>query len=123
MGKTIKELVASATAYATRQGFYDEGWNVPAKLDAIIGEVKEAHAAYAELRVRISVIGWVGWIYYHDRPGQEPVPDGFGIELADIVLRVCSLAGKLGIDLDEMIRIKQAHNESRPHLHGKSNPQ
>ena len=45
-------------------------------------------------------------------------PKGFASELADIVIRVFDLAGGLGIDIAEAIRIKMAYNESRPFRHG-----
>jgi NTP pyrophosphatase (non-canonical NTP hydrolase) len=43
---------------------------------------------------------------------------GFPSELADIVIRVADLAGALGIDLAEAIRIKLAFNRTRTHRHG-----
>ncbi len=55
------------------------------------------------------------------RPGAEEAgdkPEGFASELADIVIRVFDLAGGLGIDIAEVIRLKMAFNETRPHKHG-----
>lgn len=46
-------------------------------------------------------------------------PEGFGFELADIVIRVFALAGYLDIPLEELILRKMAYNETRPHRHGK----
>lgn len=45
-------------------------------------------------------------------------PEGLGSELADVIIRCMDLSEKLGIDLDEMIRVKSAFNETRSHRHG-----
>lgn len=50
--------------------------------------------------------------------GLVPKPEGYGPELADIVIRVADAAGAAGIDLEEMIDMKQAHNEGREYRHG-----
>jgi NTP pyrophosphatase (non-canonical NTP hydrolase) len=53
-------------------------------------------------------------IYY----GEDGKPEGVGIELADIVLRVMDLAEDNNIDLVECILIKHAFNMTRSHRHG-----
>jgi NTP pyrophosphatase (non-canonical NTP hydrolase) len=45
-------------------------------------------------------------------------PEGFGIELADAIIRIMDLAEWLDIDLAEMIGIKAEYNKSRPMRHG-----
>lgn len=40
-------------------------------------------------------------------------------EIADILIRVFDLAGARGIDLDRAVRVKMAHNATRPFKHGK----
>lgn len=45
-------------------------------------------------------------------------PEGFGIELADAVIRIFDLAEHLGIDIGEMLQIKMQYNKSRPFRHG-----
>ena len=48
-----------------------------------------------------------------------PTPE-FAEELADAIIRIADLAHKLGINLEAAIRAKQAYNEQRPHMHGKT---
>ena len=45
-------------------------------------------------------------------------PEGFGIELADVFLRLVDLAHSCGIDLDEMVRLKHEYNKTREIMHG-----
>lgn len=51
--------------------------------------------------------------------GYEAKPEGFGIELADAIIRICDLAERHGIDLTQMVKLKSAYNEGRPHMHGR----
>ena len=50
--------------------------------------------------------------------GYELKPEGFPTELADVVIRVGDLAGRLGIDLAAVIGEKMAYNITRPYRHG-----
>lgn len=51
--------------------------------------------------------------------GKLPKPEGFGIELADIIIRVLHMAEAFGIDIDRCMRLKMAYNETREPKHGK----
>lgn len=52
------------------------------------------------------------------RKGGPLKPEGFGIELADVIIRVLDLCRALGIDIQRCYELKTAYNESRPHRHG-----
>jgi len=45
-------------------------------------------------------------------------PEGVGIELADVLIRIFDLAGKEGLDLDSLVRAKMLFNRTRPYRHG-----
>jgi NTP pyrophosphatase (non-canonical NTP hydrolase) len=45
-------------------------------------------------------------------------PCGIPSELADIVIRVMDVCGRYGIDLEQAIMEKMAHNRTRPQRHG-----
>lgn len=45
-------------------------------------------------------------------------PEGFVVELADVVIRIADLCGALGLDLAEAIEIKHAYNATRAYRHG-----
>lgn len=52
-----------------------------------------------------------------DKFGQDK-PEGLPVELADAVIRIMDLCGALGIDLEEVIRLKHEFNRGRQHRHG-----
>jgi NTP pyrophosphatase (non-canonical NTP hydrolase) len=45
--------------------------------------------------------------------------NNFAEELADIIIRVCDLAGGLNVDLEQEIVKKMEINKNRPYKHGK----
>lgn len=91
----------------------DHGWwedptpNIPEKLMLIVSEVAEALEDY---RAGLAV----------DEVGIEDSgkPVGFPVELADAVIRIMDLSEHLGINLDAVIRLKAAYNNTREYRHG-----
>lgn len=55
--------------------------------------------------------------YKTDSQGNQK-PEGFGMELADVVIRALDTAEVFGIDLQKMILEKDSYNSSRPYRHG-----
>lgn len=45
-------------------------------------------------------------------------PEGFGVEVADAVIRILDLCGALGIDLEEAMVRKHEYNQTRAYRHG-----
>ncbi len=45
-------------------------------------------------------------------------PEGFPIEIADAVIRICDLCGWLGINLEKAVKTKMEYNKQRPTRHG-----
>ena len=81
--------------------------NIASKLALIHSEVSEA---LEELRAGDGLSD-----FYYDKNGK---PYGFAVELADAVIRILDLAEAMGIDMEEMIKIKMAYNEKRAYKHG-----
>ncbi len=103
----LTDLVADSFGRAVRKGFHENGVPpIPEMLALVHSEVSEALADYRDGKMPTTL-----------REDGKPV--GFASELADIVIRVCHMAGALDIDLEHEIRIKAAFNETRPHKHGK----
>ena len=92
-----EQTVRDAHANAAAHGFWDGPVNLPEKLCLIHSEVSEALEVLREGRPQ----------------------DDLGEELADVVIRVMDLCGKLDIDLVNTVHAKMRKNASRPRLHGK----
>jgi NTP pyrophosphatase (non-canonical NTP hydrolase) len=107
--RTLTELVQLAHAMACEKGWWPEGPQnpdeIPAKLALIHSEVSEALEQYRDGHM----------LPYESHSGK---PEGFGVELADVLIRVFDLCGYLKIDLDRLVRLKMDYNATRPHRHG-----
>lgn len=105
---TIKKLQLQSYECAKQHGWHDPV-HVPEKLALIHSEVSEVLEEYRNDNMKL----------YWENVGPVGLkPCGFGIELADIMIRVADLAQCLGIDLEEMIEIKMNYNRCRPYRHG-----
>lgn len=51
---------------------------------------------------------------------QDLKPDGFGYELADIVIRAFDQAERVELDLPQLVADKMKFNQGRPHKHGRT---
>lgn len=131
----IKTLVEKAHENAVRHGF----WEVPLPFGTAIALIhSELSEALEEDRAGNPCI----WFYCTEGTDLHPCnsqdesdclmydkenlckykgkkPEGVAVELADAVIRIADLCGHLGIDLDAVIEMKMAYNESRPYKHGK----
>lgn len=131
----IKELVKISHQTALDKGFWND-INVYEKLTRIISEklmliVTEISEACEALRnnnkqKEIDTKDVYGtdknhaMCTCHKETRKFWEKDTFEDELADVVIRVADLCGKLNIDLEWQIQKKLEYNKSRPHKHGKN---
>lgn len=101
----IREICNESHDRARRKGFYDPPPTIDQRIALIHSELSEA---YEEYRAGNDMI------YFKDGK-----PEGFAIEIADVAIRLFDLCEHLGIDLENVVRIKSDYNETRPHKHGK----
>lgn len=128
----IEDLVAAATDQAIASGFTVEGTPriVDTHVALITTEVAELYEAHRDGH------GPTEHLYEHGaddhsyinnsrvsrgQMGREVLgkPVGIPSELADIVIRVCNMAGEYNIDLNRAIAEKMAYNATRPRMHGR----
>lgn len=83
---------------------------LPETIALIHSETSEALEEYRNGRMDL-------W-YSNLDPEAGPKPEGFGVELADVVIRCMDTAESLGIDLEAHMRLKAAYNALRPYRHG-----
>ena len=112
---TLTNWLDRAHQTSVDKGWWDahlgnkKGRNVPEMLCLIHSEVSEALEEYREGRMRI----------WYDTEGDKPdKPEGFPVELADILIRVFDLAKAWDIDLTYALNLKMDYNDTRPHRHG-----
>lgn len=91
---------------SAEHGFWEEN-NIPTKLMLIVTEVAEAMEEY---RLGTPV---------QDVTYQNGKPEGFVIELADIIIRALDLSEHYGFDIERALKDKISYNETRPYKHGK----
>lgn len=101
----LNELVEKAHETAVKHGFWEPAPEIGTSIALIHSELSEALEEVRAGRPNI---------YFN---GDKP--EGVGPELADAAIRIGDLCGHLGINLDEMVRIKMKYNDGRPYKHGK----
>jgi NTP pyrophosphatase (non-canonical NTP hydrolase) len=112
MKQTLNELARLFGANAQSKGFWlnylGTTTEISEKLMLCVGELAEAQE---ELRK-----GTPPNEMYYSEGGK---PEGFGVELADCLIRILDLMHQLGIDIESTVELKHAYNMKRPFLHGK----
>ncbi len=117
---TLKEIGETTTETSKSKGFGLTEVDIPRTLCLIHSEVSEAleadrsHMYGDEENDDIRLLSDDEF-----KKAYEEVEKGnFEDELADIIIRTCGLAYRLGINLDYFIQVKLRYNKLRPHKHG-----
>lgn len=107
----LGDLQRDAHENSANKGFWDDvdgqKPDVGAKLMLIVSEVSEAMEEYRTGKP-------LDHTYLVDGK-----PEGFGVELADAMIRIADLAEYAKVDLSSLIRLKMRFNLTRPKMHGK----
>lgn len=109
--ETIGDWQVYIHDWAKRKGWWPEGpdRNLAAQVANMHTELSEA---WEEIRNNHAPRE----VYYNpDRPEK---PEGFGVELADCVIRILDTAEAYGINIENLIQRKMKYNETRSHRHG-----
>lgn len=125
---------------AKDHGFWDDAdnANIPTKLMLIVSEMSEALEEFRQGQMdlyfvpsREEVEDTDAAVFVRDADGAPqithfgpasefitPKPEGFGVELADALIRILDLAAFLGLDMGALVELKMEYNAGRPHKHG-----
>lgn len=88
------------------------------EISETLGEIRSGHHPLDVYYTQKGRQGTFGQQEYQDG---LPVgkPEGFGIELADAMIRIADLAYLTGIDLEALVLEKAEYNATRPFKHGR----
>lgn len=114
----IRTLQQQAHDNARAKGWWDDQTGADGELDPGAAEdrVPEALALiHSEISEALEEFRRDAGLDTYVKDGK---PEGFGVELADAVIRIFDLCGALDIDLAAAIEQKMAYNATRPHRHG-----
>lgn len=111
--KSILEWSKEIHENAVAHGWWEEGnRNIGEQIALMHSELSEALEEWRKNKDLETV-------YYNVELGTvSSKPEGFGVELADCVIRIMDTCFKCGIDLEEMIALKHKYNLTRPYRHG-----
>lgn len=96
---------------------FDKDYADTAKVMHVAGCLANIHGEVSEALECLRTDG-MDDISLVDAPANGIKPEGFAIELADVLIRVLDLCGLLEIDIDEAVRVKHEYNKTRPYRHG-----
>ncbi len=103
---TIKKLITESHTTARSKGWWDEEVNIGEKIALMHSELSEALEEYRSHGEKK--------LY----KGPDGKPEGFIFELADTIIRIADLCGKLDLNLEKALKIKMEFNQTRPYRHG-----
>jgi len=107
----IKTLIQESHKTATEKGWWDSpDRNIPELLALIHSEVSEALESY-----RDTGTDQLDKVWYAQA---DDKPEGFVIELADVLIRIADLCGEFDLDIESALIEKMEFNKTRPYRHG-----
>ena len=114
VSKSIREWQKEIHKLSREKGWWDDpNRNVGEVLSLFHSEISEALEEYRTNHGPD--------IDYYFKVGSEHnpnKPEGFWIEIADLLIRVFDFAEKYDVDLESLIDLKHEFNKSRPYRHG-----
>ena len=101
----INKFIEKSHDIAISKGWWDQEREIPELIALIHSELSEALEEY---RVSENL----------DIRYENNKPEGFVVELADVLIRIFDLSGKYKIDLNKALETKLKYNETREYRHG-----
>lgn len=121
--ESLNALAADIHANAVEHGWWDEPRTFGDILALCHSELSEALEAYRDGEELVH--GCCGHCDYQEKcdhlaPAGETgcKPEGVAVEMIDCIIRILDWCGKMGVDVDGVLRMKHAYNKTRPYRHG-----
>ena len=105
----FREMQVLAHRTAQEKGWWDRPRMIPEQIALMHSELSEALEEYRNGHLPDVI----------RRRESDGKPEGFGIELADCIIRILDTAAYYGVDMQHMITVKLEFNKSRPFRHGR----
>lgn len=106
--RTITDWMDATFAGAKRHGWYGrKRVDIPKCIAELHSELSEALECWRDGEMKSTGLDGTS------------KPEGFGTEIADVVIRCFNLCRALNIDLEAIVAAKVSYNESRPYKHGR----
>lgn len=115
MNQPLNELGKTFLATSNSKGFTAGNLSYQDTVEKLMLTVSELAEALEELRKGFAA----DHIYFHKDADGLSKPEGFPIELADVLIRVLQLSAACDIDMDAAVNMKNTYNSMRPYKHGK----
>ena len=120
----INEMVEESHRVAKEKGWHDGGLKSP--LEVLMLMVTELAESAEEFRNdkppvyfndvdKMLVAPTLNGIIYNP---ENHKPEGWGVELADVIIRIGDFCGLRVVDLEAIIKLKMDFNATRSHRHG-----
>lgn len=115
----LKDLQREAHEIAREKGWHDEPRSVAHLIALCHSELSEALEEARKVADPALLLIWGSHTVIDGQTVDNPKPEGFAIELADLVIRVLDMAELYGVNLEAAIEAKMDYNRTRPYKHGK----
>lgn len=115
---TLNDMADAAYSNSVTKGFWDNTPKGTLRVETILAKLALIHSEVSEA-TEDARDGKLKTRRIPDGP-KAGKPEGFGSELADILIRVGDLAKRMGIDLEDEVTLKMVYNSTRPRMHGKA---
>jgi len=109
----LSQIVYKAHNTAVEQGFWEGSRTYAECLALVHSEVSEVLEVLRSKDPKP--------LFFEVLPDGSNKPEGYLVELADVVIRVADMVGKMGLakEWEDAIALKMSYNERRPRKHGK----
>ena len=117
--KTLNDWRDAVHANAAAHGWWVKvNDTVPSKLLLVHSEISEAAEELRKARPCPHGAADADYDDLRKIERWEGKPEGFAVELADALIRILDICGRLGIDIESVVQMKHEFNVSRPVRHG-----